>query len=291
MRSTRQITAAVLVVWSLSTAAYGQLGLPPAAQDKSLQLKVRLPDGRVQLIQSSDRSGLVVPAGGQLRIGADGTLMVDPLTDDLKQVRVFRLRYAQASEASRMLANVYDPELKIAVDVRANSIVVVATARQLQQLEELIEIVDSNPARPAPAGQVRSVRIAWVVSGLREVDGEPLPENLKPIGKELESLGFTNPRLAAQLMVRSKGNARKWRCDSRVEIGTSVRLEASGGFYADQGGAPDLAIDIKAESEEGEQMCRVDSTISAPPGHPVVLAVNPIGKLHSAFVVSYDVVE
>ena len=60
---------------------------------------------------------------------------------------------------------------------------------------------------------------------------------------------------------------------------------AIGYVYYDKNEAPGLQLTILATGATGEEVCNLQTEISAPPGHLVVLGMTPTGTMTSVFVV------
>lgn len=85
------------------------------------------------------------------------------------QVKVFTLKYAQATDVAEVLKNLYDKgPAKIAADARTNSVVVTGPVAQLEEIEALLQKLDeggpANPnARKVPVDPAQSEAAKLVV--------------------------------------------------------------------------------------------------------------------------------
>ena len=213
------------------------------------------------------------------------------------EVRVFRLAYADSASLVQILSDIKKGgSTRIATDRKTNSIIVSATATDLREIEALVQALDrpgqqqeSRNADRQPK-EHRSVRVhlAWIVG--RPLNEKPIPPALQPIVKELEKLGFKSSALATQAVIRTLPGGR-FNCTCQFAIRHPASLQAHGTLSAPEGGDGPLTLQIEIgthdlSTDPKTELSTVQTVISAPLGHPVVLAVNPSGDFMSAFVVT-----
>jgi len=102
----------------------------------------------------------------------------------------------------------------------------------------------------------------------------------------LARLGIEHPRLAGQILVNVNANA-QFRATGMAQLNATYPFSVTG-RYTDKKQTPVLEVSIRATQQMArgpEDMCNIQTEISAPPGHAVVLGVVPIGPVTSVFVV------
>ena len=178
------------------------------------------------------------------------------------------------------------------------SIRIVASPATHEKIAQVIKQIDQPP-------QSKRVRVIWLVSGMKR--DAPVPgADLKDVVAGLENMGVEDLRVAAHVMVRCLGN-QSFQLGSQVLLADNplqyCDLQIDGQFRERDGRPRGMRINIRANEEvrpveqQGfgvkrvtrKTLAQLSTTISAPPGHAVVLGVSPIGKLTSVFVVTtYD---
>jgi hypothetical protein len=139
-------------------------------------------------------------------------------------------------------------------------------------------------------GQVEEdvqVRVVWLVNESKHDEGaQPIPDDLKEVMPSLSKLGIAHPHLAAQTLVNVTPNF-QFQAKGIARLSGPCKFSVSG-RYSTKKEAPSLEITIRATSDvqKGEhEICDLQSEISAPPGHLVVLGVTPTDTTTSVFVV------
>ncbi len=133
-----------------------------------------------------------------------------PIDDDAV-IRVYRLKFLQAAKAAETLSSIFaSSSMRVAVDERANSLVVAASEHSLNTVNAVIENLDVetgegdfdlDAVEGPDGGSAKSlmVRVYWLADGLADDEGMapigPLPQSVvDAVGK----LGLENPRLVGQ---------------------------------------------------------------------------------------------
>lgn len=137
-------------------------------------------------------------------------------------------------------------------------------------------------------GQSRSdmdvrVRVVWLVNGLARDDAPQPPEDLKEVLPDLAKLGIDRPRLVAQTMVNVTPNM-QFQTKGVAKLDFPCQFSVTG-RYNDKSASPALQITIRALRMDQEEICNLQTEISAPLGHLVVLGVTPTEAASSVFVV------
>jgi hypothetical protein len=174
---------------------------------------------------------------------------------------------------------------KFALDPKRKMVIVSADDRTQEKVEALLTRLEERkvPARPAPDVQVR---IVWLVSGQAQGEGAPPPDDLQELLPGLAKLGILRPRLAAQTLVTVTPNT-QFQAKGMAKLHTPCQFSVMGNF-GDKKETPELEISLRAtHARQGgpEEICNLQTQISAPLGHLVVLGVTPNESLTSVFVV------
>lgn len=216
-------------------------------------------------------------------------------------VQAYPLKHAKADKLGAAVLPLLGPRGTLSRDMERNLLIIKDVSNVQQTAARLIEILDV----PSPAGAMtsRRVRVVWLVSlsGLKDKEkpGRKLPPDLKEVEAELAKAGVEDLRVLAQFLATCVGTE-EFRTSGEVE--GPCRVSVEGQFVERSASAVALKIAITAtqlraldpQKPAGEhqyfEIATVDSTISAPPGHAVVLAmcpmVTPKGTLTSVFVVT-----
>jgi hypothetical protein len=221
-------------------------------------------------------------------------------------LQVFELRHTPASEMHNALQQVAGADVKIAVDAVGNRVIVQGDADTLQVIEALLMRIDQPPPdkepadEPPPAAEDVQVRLVWLVAGLTDAPAGPPPADLENVVKELEKMGVTGLKTAAQVFIKTVP-ATPFNVSGSAVLDQSCSLEVSGMYAPRRPGSPRAApgagegkgaappavlqISVKANPYQGQPLADLQTTITAPEGHSVVLGVSPVGELTSVFVV------
>jgi hypothetical protein len=224
--------------------------------------------------------------------------------DDQQQLKVFTLLHVNAESALAVLTSLVGAKAKLALDGASNRVIVQGDPVTLAMVEALLLRLDEPPAERAdeppqePQASDVQVRVVWLVAGLSD------PTDLENVVKELEGMGVSGLKTAAQVFVKTIENTSFGSSGSAV-LEQLCHLEVSGtcrqrsapgqGGIAAPTGAPTrgktpprpmlLEITLQARDHDGNEMADLQTTIAAPAGHSVVLGVSPVGPLTSVFVV------
>jgi hypothetical protein len=154
-------------------------------------------------------------------------------------------------------------------------------------MQRLLGEVDRPPVL-RPEEEPCRVRIVWFVGlepGVKE--DAPPPPDLGDVIEELSAIGVTNLHLGAQTIVQAITNEEfEVAAETDPIWGGPNRLEFSGELGDTVGTARRLTVDLKIEdSEQGEVVCRLTTSLVAPIGHAVVLGVAPMVQRRSSVLV------
>lgn len=206
-----------------------------------------------------------------------------------ERTNIIQLRSIEPDKAFEETLMLLTGQRNFAVDRVRKLVILHGGDKQAEVVQALIRRLEET-AR-APVTQDVQVRVVWLVSGpLPEDAGIPTPpDDLKEILPSLAKLGIDKPRLAAQTLVRVTPNVdfQTKGAGPPLVTGTHCQFTVSG-RYIDKKEAPSLGITIGAaqhRQQGSEEICKLKTEITAPPGHLIVLGATPSGTLTSVFVV------
>jgi hypothetical protein len=208
-------------------------------------------------------------------------------TERHQQLRIFQLRKVEpdrALEAALRLVFGAGAAGNFALDTARKSVIVWADEPTTQAVEALLtRLEDRAPGRPAQDVQVR---VVWLVSGPAREDAAAPPADLREVLPALAKLGIDKPQLAAQAVVSVTPNA-QFQAKGVAKVDTPCPFAVTGRF-GDKKESPVLEVSIRAARKTPggeEEVCNLQTEITAPPGHLVVLGMTPTGNTTSVFVV------
>jgi hypothetical protein len=198
--------------------------------------------------------------------------------------RVFQLRSIEpdkAVEGALRLVFSGTTSGNFAVDRTRKLVIVSADDATLRTVEKLLDNLDRQISdQPEPEVMVR---VAWIVNGPARDDAPPLPDDLKDALKGLAQLGLDRPRLAGQTLVAARANAR-FQAKGVAKLDSPCQFSVAGRLIDKKAGPGAVDISIRARRGE-EEIGSLETEISAPLGHLVVLGVTPTGSQTSVFVI------
>lgn len=213
-------------------------------------------------------------------------------TTNASRTRVIQLGAADPDknleDMIRVVAVAAKQPAKFVVDRNRRVVVVNGEDATIQAIEGLLKSL--QPAvkqQDEKFGDVQ-IRVVWLVSGgAGREDAAAPPSDLKDVVAGLSQLGIERPRLAAQALVNvSSGSEFQASGTARLD-NASCQFSVMGRF-TDRKDAAGLQISIRAHrpSNRGvDDLGHIQTDISAPIGHMVVLGVTPTESLTSIFVV------
>lgn len=244
-----------------------------------------------------------------------------------RQLKIFALRYLQASDAASAISQVIGEEAsRVAVDERTNSLLVNGEPEVLAVVEAILQNLDvaeseGTPDEKPAAATSRRIAVYWLATGNGFMSQHNMPESLTPVLEELESLGMEDLQLVTQSIAAFDGA--EFTVQSRVQLaGREFEFQAQGEQQSSEvAGSAAIDFDLSAsellpsliaqDSEEepvqaalrelkrvhsrsslGEAAAaQVSATVSAPAGHFVVIGATGLADLQCAFVVQIQEVE
>lgn len=213
-----------------------------------------------------------------------------------QEIKVFSLQYARASDLSEVLGVVADKhDVRVAFDQRTNSIFARGWPTALMSLSATLERLDVLPPDARRSLQGLRVRIVWLVEG-REEQKLPAPSaDLREVVAELTRLGFEDLGRVSQVLVHVDAGLAKFKAAGNAEWErNAIRLNVEGATSdvpgslrkESAGGQVQLYLSIAVTPHgSDEQLCSLETRLTAPLGRSTVLGTTPIGSKNAVFVV------
>ena len=256
---------------------------------------------RIAVAADDASNSVVVSAGAddlatvQRLITALDAIEADPAKGPVRQeLKVFQLRSAPDKALQDALRLIYagkDGLESFAIDPRRNAVICSGSKNTLETVEALLARLDDNAGRIH--GAERRVRIVWLVdSAAVELNTKQLaqpPDDLKEVLGELAKFGIAKPRLAAQSIVSAMENV-PFRVEGSTILGDTPCMLNISGQLLEEHGKPNVRVELKATQDAGPRaakitVCSMETQVSAPLGHAVVLGMTPTSGMTSVFVV------
>jgi hypothetical protein len=202
-------------------------------------------------------------------------------------VRVFPLKYTRADpnvdHALRLI--LLNQGGNLTVDPQRNVVTVLGDEQTLEAAEKLLRRLDVPQDKPTISEM--QVRVVWLATEWKEA-AKP-PEDLKAVVSELAKMGVEAPGLVTQTLVTALPDT-PFRVEGLAGPGSTHRLSISGKVLGRPGETNRLQISIHAHKttkpgSTPDQVGRLETEITAPPGHLVVLGMTPTATSTSVFVV------
>jgi hypothetical protein len=233
------------------------------------------------------------------RSDATPPLKPDVSASEPRQFRVIRLKFANPQEVVKVIGVTLleDHNVRIAVDTRTNSILMSATKEQFRFALDIIQEMDVPPSPPdaKPRSAPVDVRVIWLAEG--DANAAKPAEDLKGVVDELHRLGLNKVGQVAQVLVKSQVGGRNFHiaCSPLLE-GKPTQLTAQGQILEDLTGEISITATRRRDETKGavspneptERLAQIDLNIDMKKAYRenqyIVLAVAPIGKITSVFV-------
>jgi len=213
------------------------------------------------------------------------------------KMAVFPLQHLKADhtleDALRLVLR--PPQGAFALDPRTNQVVVTADPRTLEEVEKLLHRLDDQLRGQAllPTPEVQ-VRIVWLASGLPKGAPKP-PADLKEVVEELAKIDVDDLRLVSQSVVKTMIDTSFTLAGSGM-LDAPCELSIKGTVSTRERDQPTLQIQIDATRQAVDPksipavpkvvpVCRLSTSIVAPPGQSIVLGVTPCENQTSVFIV------
>ncbi|MBN1492464.1 MAG: hypothetical protein JXA69_21305 [Phycisphaerae bacterium] len=224
--------------------------------------------------------------------------------DGSVRTQIVTLRHARLTdELQQAVELAMSDDGAFAVDASRNLVIVRGTEAEIRNVEALLETLDqpSPPAATTPPTALR-VRVIWLMSGLQREAPAP-PADIAEVIEELERIGVTDLRLAAQAVVQTAGDRGEFKigCAPMLDNPCELRIVGQVRQEADQPAHLDISIrgieQVPAEplppgsaykparSGITRSICDLETTVVAPLNHKVVLCASPIDTATSVLIV------
>jgi len=216
-------------------------------------------------------------------------------------IRVFDVRDIQNTRGGMIEQSLrlILPNDDFALDMERGLMIARLTSEQAGHVESIVRVISDADKQQQTAPVTTKLRVVWLVGGLpEEVASETADAArlLPDVSLELANLGEKELRVAGQMLLNLTGEAsRQFRAQGSVTLDSPATLSIDGHVHNKQRELVDLQIRIKASRDvpvansggrtTSELLSEIQTQISAPKGHAVVLGVTPFKSLTSVFVV------
>ncbi len=205
-----------------------------------------------------------------------------------KRLSVFPLRSIEADKSLEAALQLVftGTDGTFALDQRRKLVIVSADQPTTDAVGALLTRLENTADAGARPGQDVQVRVVWLVNSQVRDDAPALSDDLNEVLPTLAKLGIARPRVAAQALINVTPNA-QFQTRGVATLDGPCQFTVTG-RYSDKREPAGLEITIGAMRPRGQgpqDLCNIQTEISAPPGHLVVLGATPTEALTSAFVV------
>ena len=214
-------------------------------------------------------------------------------------LQVYQLQYAKAHDAGQLLKSLFSNDIPFlaAVDERTNRLIVRCTPDSMPAITAMLQQIDtksrSDDGQGSHSADRKSYRvhIDWL---LTTDQGQPVPEKLRAVEESLARHGISGLQLAAATITSVQTKIDPQFSLSCSPLKENIRLEINGSFIPGDTQTPGIHVEISASEHRtgsrnsAKQLANITTSVSAKPGHPVVLAVAPIEGVSSVFVVTIE---
>ncbi len=212
------------------------------------------------------------------------------------EIKIYHLKHVSANQMPSMLVNLLPMEqARLSVDSRMNAIILSAPPETQSDVVDLLSVLDQPSQLTAPEQPTvvsRNIQVAWLISGDKTA-GKELPAEFSLIAKALSKKGVDNLQLAALTTTRAiEGGSFAVQSSPSLQ-NQQVNLTIQGELSRITGDSNFVSLTAKAvtDSNASAVLASLESVIAAPTSHPVVLAVAPLQKSTSVFVITISTVD
>jgi len=213
--------------------------------------------------------------------------------------RVFALKYTQPGDTIvNALRSVAGSGSSIFADERTRSIIVTAQPAGQKAVEDVLAQLDRPATQPETTPVRLRIRFLWLVSGLPEDKSSAPPADLLPLVEELQRIGVSGLRLAAQSIVEGVPG-HEFLIEASPMLANRCNLRIEGRIQEQTGARPCIELEAAASEHapymepeksgykvyQTRELCSLQTTLVAPLGKAIVAGVTPIDKMTAVFVV------
>jgi hypothetical protein len=172
-----------------------------------------------------------------------------------------------------------------AVDPVGNRVLLSTSAQTYKTAQMLLETLD-QPGRFSSKNMAVGVRVVWLASGLARDDTTAPPDDMKELLPGLAKIGIDRPRLVAQTLTAATGNA-EFQTKGSAKLDVPCQFSVMGRFTDKEMRTLEIAIQVTGEAAgKGQnEICKIRTDITAPPGHFVVLGATPSNTVTNVFAI------
>jgi hypothetical protein len=182
---------------------------------------------------------------------------------------------------------------------KGQKIVAVGPQPALEEVDAVLKRLDEPPSTESThvvkdSAPLR-LRVAWLATGMKNEKPAPPPADLDVVVAELAGVGIEAPQLVAQLLINSNEGDRPFQALGEAVLDDEpCVIEVSGvvlathffGRTGDEQRKLEIRIAVtRNDGESARRICNLETTISAPLGHSVVLGATPALDKTSVFVI------
>jgi hypothetical protein len=236
-------------------------------------------------VDERSNSVIVMAAAGELAMVETLVNQLDAASSADRSGNVIRILPLSHTPADAGLINALGlvlPQGSFQVDHLRNQVIVSGDPKTVEGAESFVRHLDTPQNQQKFSGV--QVRLVWLESGGN--DTRKPPEDMKAVITELAKLGIQEPSLVSQTSVAAQPDA-QFRLEGLAGL---YRLSVSGKLLGAPGEPTNrLQISIQATQAAAggvvNQIGRLETEITAPPGQFVVLGMTPTATTTSVFVV------
>ncbi len=217
-------------------------------------------------------------------------LDVPDQSDRAGAVGVYRFKYVEPTMLMDVLSAVLESkDARVAMDDRNNAVILSGPPEAHQQMRTLLETLDVPTARDnANAAVPCRVRVVWLADGLGEDESAEPSKDIKEVVDELATIGIEGLRQVGQVIIGATPGE-EFQVDSMPTLGElPTEWQISGQLDERQGAATlsvTLGVMLLSADGKSQRMIGLETKISTPHGHYVVLGTTPVQGKTSVFVV------
>ncbi len=204
------------------------------------------------------------------------------------ELKIFYLRHIPAADGAKAIDTLFGSKsMRVAIDDRTNSIIVLGEVESLPKVESLLAKLDQLPPQEAPKQKPQEsdqpsarpllVKMFWLADGLPAEDGKEPAEALPAsVLRATTKLGLTDPRLVAQTVnsIVIRGNeGSQFSVNMPVQLlQQEVNLSADGNVSLKKENTVDLNIEVNVDGNHVKS--DLGGSLTMPVDHFMVLGTS-----------------
>ncbi len=279
-----------------SSSNVSLVGLKHADARHVQQMLATVLQGQNVRVTSDSRQNALLISGSAVDIARIAAVIdqldVKDTNSEERRVAVLQLKdiAADAELGQALNLALEGTNSRFSLDARRRMVVLSGDTAATNRAKDVIARLEQLAARPAPAVptvQNVQIRLIWLVNLANNDELPSPPEDMKDVLATLAKIGFNKPRLAAQSLVSASPET-QFHLKGIAGLGGPCRFSAEGQYNGAD--TPGLSIKVnvtrdRAGTKMADDLCQIQTEITAPPGHFVVLGMTPTDNLTSALIV------